>query len=250
MAPVPPKPQSILIERWLPYPRLKRRVILLKSKTSKTKEEEKPHNVIIQWDSPQVNITREFKYLGVIRANPSEYESRYKDKLVSNLPHFVSEIKLPNEKWLENSDGSCSDGEDEELVGDVEALAMIDDLDRVGLAKYRSYLIRKGIISNKENSNNRREKDVSNVFYNEKELLEAIETVFQNTTRKYSKKNERVSYSDAARILRRLDFARNGRRVENLDLNMLFAIVDKDKRGSLGLDEFRKAFLNLSALYA
>ncbi len=37
----------------------------------------KPKNVVIQWDSPCVKVNKEFKDLGVIRANPHEYVARY-----------------------------------------------------------------------------------------------------------------------------------------------------------------------------
>lgn len=71
LAPLPTKPQAVLIERWLPYSQVKRRVIY-----QRACEQEpvaiKPKNVIVQWEAPQVVIKKDFKYLGVIRANPVE----------------------------------------------------------------------------------------------------------------------------------------------------------------------------------
>jgi hypothetical protein len=71
LAPLPSKPQAVLIERWLPYSQVKRRVIYQRS-CEKDAVPIKSKNVIIQWEAPQVTIKKDFKYLGVIRANPYE----------------------------------------------------------------------------------------------------------------------------------------------------------------------------------
>jgi len=76
LAPLPSKPQSVLVERWLPYGQVKRRVIFQRSQ-ERDAIAIKPRNIIVQWEAPQVEIKKEFKYLGVIRANPVEYVQRY-----------------------------------------------------------------------------------------------------------------------------------------------------------------------------
>ena len=76
LAPLPAKPQNVIIERWLPYAESKRRVIFNKAAEVKA-EVALPRNVIVQWESPRVNVRKEVKYLGVIRANPAEYVQRY-----------------------------------------------------------------------------------------------------------------------------------------------------------------------------
>jgi hypothetical protein len=68
---MPSKPQSVIIERWLPYRQVKRRVIYVKA-NEKESVVCKPKNVIIQWEPPKVQIKKEFKDLGVVRANPVE----------------------------------------------------------------------------------------------------------------------------------------------------------------------------------
>lgn len=236
----PPKPQSILIERWLPYPKIKRRVIYLKSRQPKM---EKPRNVIINWDAPKVDIKREFKYLGVISADPKDYASRFQDKLISrsNIAHFVDEIKLPDEKLLnQNQEDDC-----EELMGDVEALAMID-LEREGLGQYRKYLAKKGLLKDCETTEKQSKNNHPHVWFNEEQLISLAEDVFLNLTKKNP--NGRITYMEAVKIFRRIDFNLD-RRVENSDLNMFFTILDKEKRGSLGINEFKQAFLNLWALH-
>ena len=81
--------------------------------------------------------------MGVIRANPSEYVSRYGSSLrvARDLPDFVREIPAPNGVTLA-ADYKYS--EQPELEGDVQALSLVD-LDREGLSEYRSQLQRLGI---------------------------------------------------------------------------------------------------------
>jgi hypothetical protein len=67
LPPIPPKPQNVIIERWLPYREQKRRVIF------QNVDEPlfiKQKNVIIQWDTPNIEVRKEFKDLGIVRANP------------------------------------------------------------------------------------------------------------------------------------------------------------------------------------
>jgi hypothetical protein len=49
LPPLPPKPQPVIIERWLPYQHQKRRVIYEASNTHM--HSEKPRNIIIQWEA-------------------------------------------------------------------------------------------------------------------------------------------------------------------------------------------------------
>ena len=58
----------------------------------------KPRNTIVQWEAPQVQVRKEFKYLGVVKANPAEYVNTYGLSLrISNdLPDFVHEIRQPD----------------------------------------------------------------------------------------------------------------------------------------------------------
>jgi len=118
---------------------VKRRVIF-----QKTNETEpvmvKPRNVIIQWEAPVVQVKKDFKDLGIIRANPAEYVARYGSSLKSSkeLPPFVLEIKPPAGIILA-SDYSESLNNVYELEGDVSALKLID-LDREGLSEYKNFV--------------------------------------------------------------------------------------------------------------
>jgi hypothetical protein len=136
LAPLPPKPQSIIIERWLPYKPCKRRVVFTKMHETEITYE-KPRNLIIQWEQPKVHVVREVKDLGVVRANPHEYVSRFGNflKASNDLPDFVKEIKPPNGLIL----AAHASMPKFELEGDLHALSMID-LDREGLSEFKAFL--------------------------------------------------------------------------------------------------------------
>lgn len=128
----------MIIERWLPYTQGKRRVIFQKASQQPDAVVAQPKNVVIQWESPKVEIKKEFKDLGVIRADPAEYLQRYGTtlKTVQDLPSFVLEIKPPAGVVLA-SDYTYKATYD--LEGDLEALKLVD-LDREGLSEYKSVL--------------------------------------------------------------------------------------------------------------
>ena len=50
---IPSRPQDVVVERWMPYPKVKRRVIFNKP-NQPDPEFAKPKNMIIQWENPQV----------------------------------------------------------------------------------------------------------------------------------------------------------------------------------------------------
>ena len=144
LAPLPAKPQNVIVERWLPYAEGgKRRVVF--NKAAGAAEVANPRNVIVQWEEPRVNIRQEVKYLGVIRANPAEYVQRYgaELKVHSALPQFVQDIKTPSEvgtlAWEYRSQGATY-----ELEGNLEGFAFIN-LDTEGMTEYRAQLLAKGI---------------------------------------------------------------------------------------------------------
>lgn len=132
---LPAPPPSLLIERWLPYPKQKRKVVFKKEKSLNTVYE-RPKNVIIEWEAPEILIKKDIKYLGVVKADPEEYSKKY-TKLVNaeDLPEFVKEVK-PNQMELAGDRNSGI--HIYELEGDVQALDLID-LEKEGLEEYIEY---------------------------------------------------------------------------------------------------------------
>ena len=123
LPPIPSKPQSIIIERWLPYRPLKRRVIFQRAGAADAAVLAKAKNLIVQWERPTVTVRKEFKDLGVVRANPSEYSERYGATLkrTADLPLFVRDMKPPQGLTLAGQAAVPY-----ELEGDLHALKLID----------------------------------------------------------------------------------------------------------------------------
>jgi len=96
MPPLPPKPQSIIVERWLPYKQQKRRVIYQKAPAVQPPAPQK--NLIIQWEGTQARVVKEFRNLGIIKADPNTYVQQYGPQLrpTQGLPDFVKGLPTPN----------------------------------------------------------------------------------------------------------------------------------------------------------
>lgn len=94
LAPIPSRPQAIITERWLPYQQSKRRVIYHAPPPDPVYC--KPRNVIVQWLPPEVVVTQEVKFLGIVKADPAEYVRRYGQSLkkASEFPAEVRNIPL------------------------------------------------------------------------------------------------------------------------------------------------------------
>lgn len=231
---LPAKPQSVLIERWLPYAEVKRKVIFNKP-IQADPIVVKPRNVIVQWDSPQVNIRKEYKYLGVIRANPVDYVQRYGSTLrqPSELPKFVTDIQSPDGLVLA---ANYKYNSLHELYGDVSALNLID-LEREGLGGYVSYL-KNNLSQNMPNS-------LNNFNYSiqlDDNVNDLIDQIFRSVDRDH---NGRISVEEAEKLVLKLN-SRLGRRYGEDDVKAFFATLDQNNDGTLDLEEFRRAFLSVA----
>ncbi len=121
----------------MPYnDKLKRKVIFQRAPADSVVL--KPRNVIVQWEAPDVIVKKDFKYLGVVRANPVEYVQKYGNTLKKpkDLPQFVLDIKHPEGIELA---ANHRYSQIHELEGDIDALRLVD-LDREGLSEYKPYL--------------------------------------------------------------------------------------------------------------
>ena len=132
---LPPLPRDIIVERWLGYNDRVRRVIY--KPAPKLIPAPAPKNTIIQWASPDVQLDREYKYLGGARTNPAQYVSHFAGMLADakQLPKVViKHFKAPKGNKL----GEKYRPDVPKLIGDVDALKLID-LDAVGLSDYKKY---------------------------------------------------------------------------------------------------------------
>ena len=134
---LPAPPPNIIIERWLGYPERTINVIFKSGRRAAPLPP--PRNVIIQWDSPEVDVRQKLVFLGVENADPASYASRYSSSLTNSnrLPEIVNRFndKVPQGEVLAVNQRHTLP----RLVGDIQALGLID-LERNGLGEYRSQI--------------------------------------------------------------------------------------------------------------
>ena len=129
---IPAKPQDIIIERWLGYQRRTRNVNF--QPAAALIPAAAPKNVLIQWDSPDVDVRQAFHFLGVQQADPAAYLAQHGALLsdASQLPKEVAQFATPEGETLavnSNSDQLPA------LVGNVSALNLVN-LNCNGLSEY------------------------------------------------------------------------------------------------------------------
>lgn len=241
LAPLPNKPQPIIVERWLPYRQIKRRVIFKKSSESEPVLI-KPKNVIIQWEAPSVSIKKDFKYLGIVRADPAEYVQRYGTTLkeARDLPDFVLNIKQPQGVVLA---AEYQFNQVFELEGEVEALKLVD-LDKEGLSEYKNQL--RNLDSKWERSNNEfnRPNEFTYAYLikqQEQNIAEVIRNIFVPVEKD---QNQSLSLDEAEKLLDKLN-SRLGRKWEEDDVRDFFESIEINQDGKISLNEFIQAFKNI-----
>jgi len=221
----------------------------------------KPKNIIVQWDTPKVEIKKEFKDLGVVRANPIEYfillkfyklkrkfydlklkkkQFRYVKRFGSSLkksaelPQFVKEIMPPEGVIL-------ADDNDESthryvLEGDVYALNYVD-LEREGLQEYRSQLkLSRSQTMTKTSSQTSQVSSPGPLNYSIlRELYDSMKIDEEN----------KIAVKDAEKIFIRFMSRLTGsaKSVNQANLNHLFHNADPNLR--IDFEQFRKTFENL-----
>lgn len=128
----PPKPQDIVIERWLAYARRVRNVIFNPAAPIQLAVAEK--NLVIEWEAPEVNIEQTFNFLGITEADPMSYIAQYGTSLVetSKLPKEAARFEIPAGHVLA---AETNPNQTPILKGDIEALRKID-LNCHGLNEY------------------------------------------------------------------------------------------------------------------
>ena len=222
LALLPSKLQSIIVERWLPYSDVKRRVIYQRPIQS-TQVSVNPKNVIIQWKSPHVQVRKDLKFLGIINANPAEYVNRYGDtlKLSNELPDFVLDIKPPQGITLA---ADCPSNQVHILEGAVHALKLID-LEREGLSEYKSQV---------ERLNGANEQIRWSQF-------KLITKIFNEVDRD---QHGSLSIEEAHKLI--LKFSNQlGRKYDDEYVGSFLKFLNKNDNGSISLKELRKSFEKL-----
>ncbi len=229
----------------------------------------KPRNVIVQWKAPEIRVEKEYKYLGIIRANPVEYVQRYGPSLKSSsdLPQYVRciyelilsilKISLLYDllKVLDakNPEGivlaaESSLGHVYELEGDVEELKKInqldsDLLDREGLSEYKSYLNDLNDESSASNTNSNTSNDISSI--SKSSLIKSIEIELEKIFKIIDFKNTgNIHVNEAIRVILRL-LSRLGieRNIDNV-VDYFKSLVRNPEK-TICFEKFKQAFFHL-----
>jgi hypothetical protein len=205
----------------------------------------KPKNIIVQWEPPKVEIKKEFKDLGIVRANPIEYVQRYGSSLKRSieLPTFVKEIKPPAGVILAADTGTSAIYE---LEGDVYALNLVD-LEREGLVEYR-YLLKQIESPNNislaltsssaaKNSTDYIEppfvKNENNININLlNELYKSIDVDANNT----------IALHDAEKLLSRLNSRLGKTLTDDEEVKNFIDLAEKNIDGRVDFEEFKYIF--------
>ncbi|CAF1069549.1 unnamed protein product [Brachionus calyciflorus] len=229
LPPLPPKPPTLIVERWLPYENGKRRVIFQKSKKP-TLVVPDPKNVIVHWETPEVEVEKSYKILGVVEADPTEYAKKYKGTLKKLQDYPELEAYLKNVERVKEDTMV-------ELEGDVEALGLVD-LDKEGLSQYKNYL-------NKRNDDEKKNFLNNNLLNTEQiSSLKTSNKIFYNKIYDQFKKcpNEDVSYNDARDIFVKYS-AKHGRKLSDNDFKNLIKLANLESKRSFNSNELKKILL-------
>lgn len=99
----------------------------------------KPKNVIIQWEPPKIEVQRKVTYLGVVAANPDEYQRKFAGQLLDakDIPQHLRDIKNPQGLVLA---ADVQKHHVAELYGDVNALLDVD-LEKEDLLEYKAQIM-------------------------------------------------------------------------------------------------------------
>jgi hypothetical protein len=132
---IPPKPQDIIVERWLGYQRRTRNVNFVPA--APLIPAPAPKNVLIQWDSPDVDVRQAYHFLGVQQADPVAYAVANPVLAdASQLPKEVAQFATPaGETLAVNSNSDMIPA----LTGAVGTLKLIN-LACNGLTEYAPQL--------------------------------------------------------------------------------------------------------------
>lgn len=248
------KPRKIILEKWQPYEKVKRRVIFQPAPPDPVYI--KPRNVIVQWQVPNVTIKQQIRHLGEIRANPIKYASKYSNLLIQpkDLPQYILDIAPPNGVVLA-SDTAYNPVH--ELEGDIDALKLVD-LDREGLSEYKSVLnsSRTNLPHSNQNlqqisspptstfQQSQSQQKSSNLQSQPPPLpttSKAIDEIFRLL---YNKETGRIKVNRAARVVLKVN-SRLGRKYGEDDVKHFIRALDINGDGTLSLNEFREAFATL-----
>lgn len=218
LPPIPPKPQQIFLEKWLPFKQQKRRVVYQQPDPDCVLPN--PRNLVIQWEAPEVEVTRDYRNLGTQLANPEDYVRRFGSELLRHeeFKQAATRIGAPDNVTVSDSHRELGLPE---LEGQVEALSLVD-ISRSELASYAQYLSSQGVRYN------------ASLFSNEASPFGFITSTDSANL---------LSYQEASSIASNLN-ASTEKPISDSELRSYFASIDTNGDGVLSFEEFRAAGLS------
>lgn len=241
LPPLPPKPPTIVIERWLPYSDKKRRVIYQRS-TSPALIVQDPKNVIVDWDTPEVEIEKKYNFIGVVKADPKEYAKKYENNLIKleNYPEIVEHLKNSEQLFKHQEEY-----EPPELEGDIDALKLID-LEKEGLSHYKNYLNNYCLKSNSSKSldTNKFLKSLLKCDLSSLKTSRSIQFFIDQVFESFNSKRK-IGYQDAQNIFFKYS-ATLGKNFDDNDFRRLLKYSNIKPSSSFDLNELKKLFLNIN----
>ncbi len=79
--PLPAKPRSVIIEKWLPYKTLPERPILYERAEQQQPTRSTQRNVILQYEPAHVRVEQEIQNVGCFRVDPEIYRAQFGSQL-------------------------------------------------------------------------------------------------------------------------------------------------------------------------
>jgi hypothetical protein len=273
---LPSRPCPILIERWLPYSQVKRKVIFQPASPVQNYEDTK--NVIINWSQPSVSIRKEFKYLGISKANPDEYVKNFGATLKE--PNEVSSF-VPDYKNFDTVESLCESTGLYEITSSANTLNQIKTkskdikskqfgLNKVKIAaevenfSYEKKSEAVDCLEKHEDSSNNLEIAAAKVIqasqtfsscnsstavklaFNSASFIALNDIISQIFEKVDQNNNGFISVEEATQIFTRLNYHLN-RKIEERDIHEHFDLFSMRERNSVNLDEFKTIFFKLSA---
>ena len=179
-----------------------------------------------------MSVRKEFKYLGIVRANPAEYVARYGVSLLASaaLPSIVNEFTVPNGLILA---ANYKYKELHELEGDISAMGLIN-LEAHGLGAYRAYLTGLGISFSSASQS-----FISSGSSSGPQA--SIEDVFASVD---FDSNGQISSYEAEIIALRLNTLL-GRNYGEDEVSQFISALDVNGDGRISLSEFKKYYAGL-----
>ncbi|CAF0786892.1 unnamed protein product [Brachionus calyciflorus] len=221
---IPPKPQTIFIERWLPYEPQKRKIIYKKAEQPELIPD--PKNMIVDWDCPDVEITQEVRTVGVFRTDPKKYIREYgrEAKSYDRLPKIAKSIPAPEGLKLaaDQPQAPCP-----KVEGDIECLRLLD-LEKIGLGDCRQFLSQSGHLTLSSVSSSK---------------ADSYTILIEDLFRSIDLNNSGLVYvGDVEKVLCGLN-DNYGKKLSKKELRKYLVTLDSDKDKHLSFKEFRTAFL-------